>query len=294
MKDIPSKNIEMLRERMCAEHLDAYILPVHDPHHSIPVLPQWDAMVQYIGCHAEGMQLIVTPTQLAVCASGQIDDGCLTAVNSANATIITDAGMMYGWLAEQCCVSGASHEVALDAMTWTEPEVMIWQGELRRRGGITLRTNLNLLPPLSDCAAPVLQSDPLLCRDRLASLRIALRERHADGMLVARQSDVRWLLCLPEGAPEQHFPAYLLVSTTDVTLFPSHVEINDVDEQRLLSAGIHIRPYHSVAKALSDYFEYNILLDPDEIPFGLYRYIGRQIIKELSPVSRLKAVKNKD
>ena len=59
MKDIPSKNIEMLRERMCAEHLDAYILPVHDPHHSTPVLPQWDAMVQYIGCHNSRCALLV-------------------------------------------------------------------------------------------------------------------------------------------------------------------------------------------------------------------------------------------
>ena len=54
-------------------------------------------------------------------------------------------------------------------------------------------------------------------------------------------------------------------------------------------------------KGLKDYFEYNILLDPDEVNYALYDVVRKQetgvrsataIVEEESPVKRMKTVKN--
>jgi Xaa-Pro aminopeptidase len=47
-----------------------------------------------------------------------------------------------------------------------------------------------------------------------------------------------------------------------------------------------------VAKGLKDYFEYNILLDPDEVNYTLYKQVTREIVEAESPVKRMKTVKN--
>ena len=45
-------------------------------------------------------------------------------------------------------------------------------------------------------------------------------------------------------------------------------------------------------KGLKDYFEYNILLDPDEVNYTLYKQVTREIVEAESPVKRMKTVKN--
>ena len=43
---------------------------------------------------------------------------------------------------------------------------------------------------------------------------------------------------------------------------------------------------------MKDYFEYNILLDPDEVNYTLYKTVTRNIVEEESPVKRMKTIKN--
>ncbi len=287
MKHTPSETIETIRRRMCEERVDAYILPVHDPHFCTPILPRWDAMTLCLGDSAQGVQLIIANSALAVYSDKPQGDECRRVVDAAGVVVLATSEAMYRWIAERCGASGTSHEVALDGMTYTEPEVEQWQRQLRQRGGITLRTNLRLLPDTSMREVEIRLSESCESGARLAALRSALRDRHADGMLMARHHDVRWLLHLAEEGGDGCFPSFVLVSTSAATLFARDYNLSLSDERQLLAAGITVQPYTALPQALKEYFEYNILMDPNEIPFGMYRYVERQIIKEPSPIMEI-------
>jgi len=69
----------------------------------------------------------------------------------------------------------------------------------------------------------------------------------------------------------------------------------------LKAEGVGVAPYDRIKEGLKDYFEYNILLDPDEVNYALYESVRRSgdnvrravaIVEEESPVKRMKTVKN--
>ena len=63
-------------------------------------------------------------------------------------------------------------------------------------------------------------------------------------------------------------------------------------EAYLKAEGVGVAPYEEVRKGLKDYFAYNILLDPNEVNYTLYKSVTREIVEEESPVKRMKTVKN--
>jgi Xaa-Pro aminopeptidase len=60
----------------------------------------------------------------------------------------------------------------------------------------------------------------------------------------------------------------------------------------LKGEGVGVDAYENVQKGLKGYFEYNILLDPNEVNYTLFKAVTREVIEAESPVKRMKAVKN--
>jgi Xaa-Pro aminopeptidase len=126
-------------------------------------------------------------------------------------------------------------------------------------------------------------------------------------MLMAALDDIAWTLNLR--GSDVHctpvFVSYLLISTTTVTLFIDKVKLTPEVEAYLKAEGVGVAPYEDVGKGLKDYFEYNILMDPDEVNYALYKVIEERgtrkeeggtcrVVEEASPVKTMKAVKNTD
>ena len=132
------------------------------------------------------------------------------------------------------------------------------------------------------------------CHEKIARIRKALREKHADGMLMSALDDIAWTLNLR--GTDVHcnpvFVSYLLISSKNVTLYINKVKLTPEVETYLKAEGVGVAPYEAVAKGLKDYFEYNILLDPDEVNYTLYKQVTREIVEVESPVKRMKTVKN--
>jgi Xaa-Pro aminopeptidase len=175
--------------------------------------------------------------------------------------------------------------------------------DLRQQGGITLRTNLDPLaqvwtdrPVIPENSVEIypMQYAGESCHEKLARIRKALREKHADGMLVSALDDIAWTLNLR--GTDVHcnpvFVSYLLISSKNVTLYINKVKLTPEVETYLKAEGVGVAPYEAVAKGLKDYFEYNILLDPDEVNYTLYKQVTREIVEVESPVKRMKTVKN--
>ena len=88
------------------------------------------------------------------------------------------------------------------------------------------------------------------------------------------------------------FVSYLLIAPNDVTLYINKVKLSSEVEAYLKAEGVGVAPYEDVRKGLKDYFAYNILLDPNEVNYTLYKSVSREIVEEESPVKRMKTIKN--
>jgi Xaa-Pro aminopeptidase len=187
------------------------------------------------------------------------------------------------WIAGEC---GAGAEVAVDGTVNSVSFVKELIADLRRQGGITLRTNLDPLNLIWK-DRPVIPENPVeiyplkyageRCCDKISRIRKALRTVHADGMLMSALDDIAWTLNLR--GIDVHcnpvFVSYLLISLNHVTLYINKVKLTPQVEAYLDSEGIAVAPYEDVVKGLKDYFEYNILLDPNEVNYTLYKQVTR-------------------
>ena len=214
------------------------------------------------------------------------------------------------WLGKEC---GAGAEVSIDGWCSSSNAVKELIADLRKEGGITVRTNLDPLK-LIWRNRPAIPENPVelypmkyageSAKDKIARIREALRKRHADGMLMAALDDIAWTLNLR--GTDVHcnpvFVSYLLISSKTVTLYINKVKLSPEVLAYLDAENIKVEDYEQVENGLKQYFEYNILLDPDEVNYRLYEVVknkGKQnncpqteIVEEESPVKRMKTVKN--
>ncbi len=299
-----TQRIEALREVMKREHLAAFIFPSTDPHQGEYVPDHWKGREFISGFNGSAGTAVVTLTSAALWTDSRYFIAAEQQLQGAGFQLMKlkmpGTPTIAEWIGSEC---GAGAEVGLDGYCSSVNAVKALIAELRLQGGITLRTNLD---PLVQIWAdrPVIPENPVeiyplqyageSCHDKLARIRQALREKHADGMLMSALDDIAWTLNLR--GTDVHcnpvFVAYLLISSKAVTLYMNKVKLTPEVEAYLKVEGVGVAPYEAVAKGLKDYFEYNILLDPDEVNYTLYKQVTREIVEVESPVKRMKTVKN--
>ena len=303
MKMTVNQRIEALREVMKREHLAAFIFPSTDPHQGEYVPDHWKGREFISGFNGSAGTAVVTLTSAAlwtdsryfIAAEEQLrgTEFLLMKLKVAGTPTIAD------WIGKEC---GAGAEVAVDGMVNSASFVKELIADLRQQGGITLRTNLDPLAQIWKDRPAIPENTVEIypmkyagdsCREKIARIRKGLREKHADGMLMSALDDIAWTLNLR--GTDVHcnpvFVSYLLISSRDVTLYINKVKLTPEVEAYLKAEGVGVAAYEDVAKGLKDYFEYNILLDPDEVNYTLYKQVSREIVEAESPVKRMKTVK---
>ena len=299
-----NQRIEALREVMQREHLAAFIFPSTDPHQGEYVPDHWKGREWISGFNGSAGTAVVTMTSAALWTDSRYFIAAEEQLRGTEFQLMKlkmpGTPTIPEWIGKEC---GAGADVALDGMVNSANAVKDLIADLRRQGGITLRTNLDPLSLIWK-DRPAIPENPVeiypmeyageCTREKIARIRKALREKHADGMLMSALDDIAWTLNL-RGA-DVHcnpvFVSYLLISSKDVTLYINKVKLTPEVEAYLKAEDIVVAPYEDVAKGLKDYFEYNILLDPDEVNYTLYKRVTREIIEDESPVKRMKTVKN--
>ena len=174
---------------------------------------------------------------------------------------------------------------------------------LRQKGGITVRTNFDPLAriwrdrpqvPRNPVEIQPMELAGEDVRSKLSRIRKALHEQHADGMLVAALDDIAWTLNLRGSDVHCNpvFVSYLLIASNKATLYVNKEKVDGEVLRYLKEQGVEVADYAEVGKGLQDYFEYNILIDPDEVCYTLYQKVTRNIVRGTSPIAAMKAVKN--
>ena len=299
-----NQRLEDLREVMRREHLAAFIFPSTDPHQGEYVPDHWKGREFISGFNGSAGTAVVTLTSAALwtdsryflAAADQLKDTEFQLMKQK----VEGTPTIAEWIGKEC---GAGVEVGIDGMVNSTNSVRELIAELRKQGGITLRTNLDPLAQIWQ-DRPLIPVNPVeeypltyageAASVKIARIRQALRKLHADGMLMASLDDIAWTLNLR--GTDVHcsplFVSYLLISSTAVTLYINKEKLTPEVLAYLRGEGIGVDAYENVQKGLKDYFEYNILLDPDEVNYTLFNTVTREVIEAESPVKRMKTIKN--
>lgn len=306
--NVIQQRLEALRELMRREHLGAFIFPSTDAHQSEYVAEHWKGREWISGFNGSAGTAVVTMTGAALWTDSRYFLAAEEQLKGTEFQLmklkIEGTPTIAQWIHAQFSMNHFQlTEVGIDGMVCSTTTAEQLTKELRQQGGITLRTNLDPLRQLwhhrpAIPEAPV-EIQPMefageSTESKLTRIRRALREKHADGMLMSALDDIAWTLNLR--GTDVHctpvFVAYLLISTTDVTLYINRKKLTASVEAYLKENHVKVCDYQDVKQGLKDYFEQNILMDPDETSYTLTKAAVRDIVRESSPVPAMKIMKN--
>ena len=308
-----NQRLEDLRDVMRREHLAAFIFPSTDPHQGEYIPDHWKGREFISGFNGSAGTAVVTLHSAALWTDSRYFIAAEEQLKGTEYQLmklkIEGTPTIAEWLGRELMGS----EVAIDGWCSSTSSVKELIADLRKENGITLRTNFDPLRQIWVGLPPIPQNPieiyPMeyageTTHDKIARIRQALRQQHADGMLMAALDDIAWTLNLR--GTDVHcnpvFVSYLLISPKSVILYINKEKLTSEVSAYLKTEDIKVEDYGQVKDGLKKYFEYNILLDPDEVNYALYEVVRNkgkmnnlqktEIVEEESPVKRMKTVKN--
>ena len=301
-----TERIAVLREELRREHLSAFIFPTSDPHNSEYTANHWKGREWISGFNGSAGTAVVTLTSAALWTDSRYFIAAEELLKGTEFQLMKEkvegTPTIAEWLGRELA-NAADKAVGIDGMVNSYRSVKELAADLHKQGGITLRANFDPLERIWH-GRPAIPEHPVsihplkyageATREKLVRIRKALREQHADGMLMTALDDIAWTLNLRGSDVHCNpvFVSYLLISSTSATLYINKVKLTPEVESYLKEEGVGVAPYEQVKKGLKDYFEYNILMDGDEVNDTLYRSVAREVVDAESPIKRMKAIKN--
>lgn len=302
-----NQRLESLREVMKREHLAAFIFPSTDAHQSEYVADHWMGRAWISGFNGSAGTAVVTMHSAALWTDSRYFLAAEEQLKGTEFQLmklkIPGTPSIAEWLGKEL-QDVDSPEVGLDGWVNSYSSTSGLIADLRKAGGITVRTNFDPLEeiwknrpsiPLNSVEIQPMEFAGEDVSSKIKRIRLALRVQHADGMLVSALDDIAWTLnlrgtdvhCVPV------FVSYLLIASDKVSLFVDEAKINSEIRAYLESNGVSIYKYNKVEEGLKAYSEYNILLDGNETSYYLWKAVRcQEIVHASSPIPAMKAVKN--
>lgn len=307
MVDKIKQRLDDLREVMRREKLAAFIFPSTDAHQSEYVASHWQGREWISGFDGSAGTAVVTLDRAALWTDSRYFLAAEQQLQGTEYQLmklrVEGTPTIGQWLIEQLA-DVESPEVGLDGMVNSFHDTQALVDELRKAAGITVRTNFDPLDviwkdrpsiPVNPVEIQPLEFAGESFQSKLSRIRTALRELHADGMLVSALDDIAWTLnlrgsdvhCVPV------FVSYLLIASDKVSLFVDEEKLTPAVKDYLVGNGVSLYKYNKVEEGLRNYSEYNILLDGDETSYRLWKTVKcREIVSFTSPIPAMKAIKN--
>ena len=296
-----------LRDEMRREHLSAFIFPSSDPHNSEYVPPRWEGRKWISGFDGSAGTAVVTLHSAALWTDSRYFLAAEEQLAGTEFQLMRER--MEGtpgiaeWIAAELS-DADSTEIGVDGMCMTYADVSDLKTELKHNGGITVRTNLDILDrvwtdrpsvPLNPVRIQPLEYAGESCRDKLGRIRSSLLRRGAGGMLMTQLDDIAWTLNLR--GTDVHctpvFVAWLIVAEEVAVLYIKDDKLSPEVIDYLHAEGVAVDDYDNIIDALNSYDGYTLLIDPATTNYTLSQLRGNfNLVSAPSPVPEMKAVKN--
>lgn len=301
-----TQRLERLRHEMRAESIDVIIFPGTDPHNSEYPAPHWQARQWLSGFTGSAGTVAVTLTEAALWtdsryflqASQQLEGTGITLMKEGLAGTPT----VIQWISQKLSAYGGTY-VAVDGMVMSYAEVTAMQRELRKLGGITVRTNYDAMRmlwkdrpaiPHGEIRIHPMEYAGESVADKIARIREVMRKRRCQAHITTDLMNIAWTMNLRgcDVAYTPIFVAFLYISDTEVHLFANGDSMTEEAAAQMRLAGVSVHPYGGFKAFLEKHKEEKILCDSNTTCFSLYNIIAANAVDGASPVTAMKAIKN--
>ena len=301
------ERLEKLRRVMRREKIDAFIFPSTDPHNGEYVPAHWEGRKWISGFDGSAGIAVVTMEKAALWTDSRYFLAAAEQLRGTGFQLmkqrIEGTPSISEWLGMTLAhIDGAT--VGLDGYVNSAGDVEQLAEELKRQGGINLRTNFDPLreiwqdrPAIPENKAVVhpLEYAGETTASKLRRIRKALRSMGAGGMLVSALDDIAWVLNMRGSDVHCNpvFVAYLLIDGDDTILYINKVKLDAGTMAYLKENGIQVDDYSNAAQGLSRCQSYSMLLDPTVTNYEMFRSARcPKVLRAQSPVPQMKSVKN--
>ena len=187
-----SKRVELVREELRREHLGAYIFNTGDPHNSEYVADRWKGREWISGFNGSAGTAVVTLERAALWTDSRYFIAAEQQLKGTEYQLMKlkmeGTPTIAEWLGQELADCD-SKEVGADGNTHSVAAVTELRESLRQAGGLTLRTNLDILQrvwtdrpamPMNALELQPIEFAGETTERKLARIRQALLARHAD------------------------------------------------------------------------------------------------------------------
>lgn len=306
-KQTIAARLAALREEMRREHLSAFIFPSSDPHNSEYVPSRWEGRKWISGFDGSAGTAVVTLHSAALWTDSRYFLAAEEQLAGTEFQLMRErvdgTPSIAEWIATE--IEGAeSSEIGVDGMCMTYAECSDLKTDLNHNGGITVRTNLDILDriwtdrpsvPLNPVSIQPIEYAGESCHDKLGRIRSSLLRRGAGGMLMTQLDDIAWTLNLR--GTDVHctpvFVAWLIVAEEVAVLYIKDEKLSPEVIEYLNAEGVAVDDYDNIIDALNSYDGYTLLIDPATTNYTLSQLRGNfNLVSAPSPVPEMKAIKN--
>lgn len=306
-KQTIAARLAALREEMRREHLSAFIFPSSDPHNSEYVPSRWEGRKWISGFDGSAGTAVVTLHSAALWTDSRYFLAAEEQLAGTEFQLMRErvdgTPSIAEWIATE--IEGAeSSEIGVDGMCMTYAECSDLKTDIKHNGGITVRTNLDILDriwtdrpsvPLNPVSIQPIEYAGESCHDKLGRIRSSLLRRGASGMLMTQLDDIAWTLNLR--GTDVHctpvFVAWLIVAEEVAVLYIKDEKLSPEVIEYLNAEGVAVDDYDNIIDALNSYDGYTLLIDPATTNYTLSQLRGNfNLVSAPSPVPEMKAIKN--
>lgn len=306
-KQTIAARLAALREEMRREHLSAFIFPSSDPHNSEYVPSRWEGRKWISGFDGSAGTAVVTLHSAALWTDSRYFLAAEEQLAGTEFQLMRErvdgTPSIAEWIATEI-ESAESSEIGVDGMCMTYAECSDLKTDLKHNGGITVRTNLDILDriwtdrpsvPLNPVSIQPIEYAGESCHDKLGRIRSSLLRRGACGMLMTQLDDIAWTLNLR--GTDVHctpvFVAWLIVAEEVAVLYIKDEKLSPEVIEYLNAEGVAVDDYDNIIDALNSYDGYTLLIDPATTNYTLSQLRGNfNLVSAPSPVPEMKAIKN--
>ena len=294
--------LNILRQEMRTEKIDAVIFPTSDPHNSEYLPEHWQTRQWITGFTGSAGTAVVTLDDAALWTDSRYFIQAKEQLPSSFQLMkegLPETPTITEWLLRKMSVANG-RVVAVDGMVINYSEAMLMGKELRKIG-VTLRTDYDIAKRLWT-NRPAIPSNPIYGVERewigesvgskLHRIREVMREQHCDAHILTDLMGIAWILNL-RGSDVKMTPVFisnLLITLDDATLFADG-SLNADAKALLYEANVNVKPYGEFLSTIAK-TDGRVLIDPQTTSYSIYNKVKEHAVEAPSPVIAFKAVKN--